>query len=248
MYLKTIHRKLYLLSKFHIEHSDYTITMALGWRSQYNRYKDFFLNVSTMYKQRADLRAFLEIILSLSTVVIFLIFALKPTALTIISLLKEIEGKKQTITSLDKKIRDLNTANDVFSQHQNSITAIETAVANQPQPDAILQQIERLAARNSVNVLGATVGQVTLVGTTTVKKTSSDLKPLPGSANSMPISMNISGPYANLLQFLKDFENLRIVTKIDSLTVNSSKTDSGQVIVAIVSGRVPFLQEPNAKN
>ena len=71
--------------------------MALGWRGQYYRYKDYFLNIVALYKQRRDLRAFLEVILSLSTVIIFVVFALKPTALTIISLYNEIKVKKDTL-------------------------------------------------------------------------------------------------------------------------------------------------------
>ena len=62
--------------------------MATGWRGQYIRYRGFFLNIVDLYKKRADLRAFLEVILSISTVTIFLLFALKPTMLTIVSFVK----------------------------------------------------------------------------------------------------------------------------------------------------------------
>lgn len=215
--------------------------MALGWRGQYNRYKDFFLNVANFYKQRTDLRIFLEIILSLSTVIIFLVFALKPTALTIISLLQEIKGKEETIVVLDKKLSDLNRASDVFADNQAAVADIETAVATSPHPDLIIQQVQGLAVKNSVDILGASIGQVIIIGTAPAKKSSSDVKPLPGGAKEMPISINIRGNYPNLITFLKDFENLRIVTKIDNIAITSSTTDSGQTIIAIISGRVPYL-------
>lgn len=215
--------------------------MSLGWRGQYSRYREFFLNVANFYKQRNDLRVFLEIILSLSTVVIFLVFALKPTALTIISLLKEISGKKETIIALNQKLSDLNRANGVFAQNQASIANIETAVATSPQPDLIVQQTEGLAIKNSVDILGVSIGQVTIIGTTPPKKSSSNVKPLPGNAKEMSISINIRGSYPNLIGFLKDFENLRIVTKIDTIAITSSVSDKGQIIVVIISGRVPYL-------
>ncbi len=215
--------------------------MALGWRGQYTRYREFFLNVATFYKQRADLRAFLEIILSLSTVIIFLMFALKPTVLTIISLVKEIDEKKATVAALDVKIRNLNTASNVFTQNQNSIPNINIAVGTTPQPNLILQQIEGLSVKNSVNILGASVGQVTIKGTVPPKKSSSDVKPLSGGAKEMPVSLSVRGDYANLLSFLSDLENLRSVIKIDTITINSSSTDTGQVIIAVIAGRVPYL-------
>lgn len=215
--------------------------MALGWKGQYYRYREFFLNISSFYKQRADLRAFLEIILSLSTIIIFLVFALKPTALTIISLLQEIKAKQATLTALNQKTKALDSAQAVFTQNQDAITAVDSAVGTEPQPDIYMQQIEGLANKDSVTLVGSSVGQVIILGTIPNKKTSSDLKPLPNNAQEMPISISIKGEYTNLLSFIADLENLRIVTKIDSVTINSTTSNTGQVIVAVVGGRVPFL-------
>ena len=39
--------------------------MALGWRKDYLRYRSYFLNIVSVYKQRRDLKAFLELILTL---------------------------------------------------------------------------------------------------------------------------------------------------------------------------------------
>ena len=215
--------------------------MALGWKGQYNRYREYFLNISNFYKQRADLRAFLEIILSLSTIVVFLLFALKPTVLTIISLLQEIKNKQTTVAALSQKIDNLQTAQDIFTQNQDSISNVNIAVGTAPQPDIIMQQVEGLANKDSVTILGASVAQVVIVGSVPTKKSSSDLKPLPSDANEMPISISVKGNYANLTSFVKDFENLRIVTKIDTLIISSTNGETGQIISVTITGRVPFL-------
>lgn len=217
--------------------------MALGWREQYNRYRGFFLNIVSLYKQRADLRAFTEVILSISTIVIFLLFALKPTALTIISLTKEINEKKQTVANLDQKISNLQKASTVYSQNQNLIQNVDTAVASNPRPDIISSQIAGLAAKDSVNVLGLSVGQLTLVGKPAANKKSKDLKPLPENAFEMPVSINIQGDYPSLITFISDLENLRIATKIDIVGIGSSETKGERVIVALISIRVPYLGE-----
>jgi Tfp pilus assembly protein PilO len=206
--------------------------MALGWRGQYLRYKDFFLNIAALYRQRADLRAFLEVILSIITVVIFLLFALKPTALTIIGLLQEIKEKQTTVVNLTQKISDLKTAHETFTKNQDAIEDIEISVSNLPKPDIIVQQIERIAIKNSVEILGVSIGQITLIGEP-LKNDSTD--------NNMPISINIKGSYSNLLSFMKDVENLKIATKIDGINMNSSETETGQVIVVVITGKIPFL-------
>lgn len=217
--------------------------MALGWRDQYNRYRGFFLNIVSLYKQRADLRAFTEVILSITTITVFLIFALKPTALTIIALAKEINEKKQTVIDLDKKISDLQKASTVYAQNQTSLSNIETAVSTDPHPDTVSSQIAALATKDSVRILGLSIGQVYLVGSGQIKNKSSDLKPLPGGALEMPISINITGNYQSLTAFIKDLENLRTVTKVDLVGIGSSENNGERVIVALISARIPYLQK-----
>jgi len=215
--------------------------MPSGWRGSYVRYREFFLNISDLYKKRADLRAFLEIILSLTTITIFLIFALKPTAVTIIDLLQQIKEKKSTLAVLTQKVNDLQTAGGLLQQNQSYIPDINSAVPDAPNPDTLSQQVMGLATKDSVEILGFSVNQITLIGSATTKSGSSAFKPLPGNAKEMPFSLSIKGGFSNLTGFIKDFENLRASTKIDSLGINSSITDKGLVIVTVISGRTPFL-------
>lgn len=221
--------------------------MALGWRGQYFRYKEFFLNVLAVYKKKQDLRMFLEVILSLSTVTIFLVFALKPTAVTIVNLLKEIREKEATVAKLDEKIKNLAIARNLYDQQSFDIPIIESSVPNNPSPDLFAGQVQGLANKNSVGVLGISVGETTLLGKAPVKKTSSsnDLKPLPSPAKEMSVSISVNGSFPNLISFIRDLENSRRPIKIDILGINSAATDNGVTITMIISGRIPFLGEEN---
>lgn len=215
--------------------------MQTGWREQYYRYKGFFLDMVALYNRRRDIRAFLEVILSLATIIIFIAFALRPTALTIISLYNQIQEKQKTLNSLTQKIRDLQTANAVFNQNQNFISDIDNAIFTNPEPDTVSEQILGLASKDGVSVLGISVGQVAFVGKSIVQRTTSDVQPLPNNTLSMPLSISTRGAYSNTLTFIKDVENLRIPIKIDSLSINSSQTQSGNAIVGVITARVPFI-------
>lgn len=215
--------------------------MATSWRESYRRYTQFFLNIVNLYKKRADLRAFLEVILSISTVTIFLLFALKPTVITIIGLVQEIQEKKAMVDTLNKKIGDLQTASTVFAQNKSAVDDVENAVPTAAAPAEVAKQIQGLATRDSVSIQGISVGQLTLIGQDTARKRRSDNKPLPENAKEMTFNISAIGPYSQLLSFVKDFGNLRLISKIDTLGVNSSKTESGQIIVAVLSGRFPFI-------
>ena len=77
--------------------------MEKGWKRDYSRYKEFFLNIWRVYNTKPSLKIYLELILSLSTVAVFAVFAIKPTVLTIIELNKEISSKEETISKLLKR-------------------------------------------------------------------------------------------------------------------------------------------------
>ncbi len=215
--------------------------MATGWKSSYFRYKEFYLNIAALYKKRADLRAFLEIVLSIIVVIIFSLFAIKPTALTIINLVKQIKAEKQTIADLNQKIDALTKAGSLLSQNSTKLKDIGIAVSSAPSPDIFAKQIQGLSSKDGVNLSGLSINEVVLIGTPKISRSSKDLKPLPEKANEMEFSIRINGSYTNINSFLKDLENLMVVNTIDTFTINSSVNDSGRIIMAIISGRVPYL-------
>ncbi len=198
------------------------------------------MHLLAIYKQRSDLKAFLEIILSLSTLIVFIVFALKPTALTMVTLNKEIKEKKDTLNALNQKINDLQTANNVFIENQSVIPDIDAAIATNPKPDTLSKQILGIAQKDSVNLVGISVGQVPILGASSQPKDlPTELTPLPAGAESMSVSVSAKGSYSDLITFLRDLENLRIPIKVDLLTLSSSQTDSA--ITELITGRVPYL-------
>lgn len=215
--------------------------MALGWRDQYTRYREFYLNILNLYKQKADLRAFLEIILSLTTVTIFTLFAIKPTVITIIGLVREIEEKKTTLAALEQKVQSLEAAGNLYVQNQDVVPIVDSAISTLPSPDLISKQLLGLSGKYNVEIMGISVGQVTIIGTGAEKKGKSDFKPLPGNANEMAFSVSIRGDYPSIISFLRGLENLRLATKADLVSINSANTEEGRVIVAVINGRIPFL-------
>ena len=215
--------------------------MALGWRGQYYRYREFFLNIVDLYKKRQDLRMFTEVILSLSTIIIFSVFALRPTILTIVNLYQEIQAKKKTITQLDQKILALEKAQEIYAQESSFLPVVESSIPEKPEPESFTRLIRDIASKDNVNILGVSAGQVALKGNETQKAKLSDLKPVSSKAKEMTISISAAGDFANLNSFINDLDNLRRPIKIDVLGINSSLTDKGCVIVAVVNGRIPFL-------
>lgn len=217
--------------------------MALGWRKEYLRYQSYFLNISDFYKKREDLRIFLEIILSLVAISFFGLFALRPTFLTIAQLIKDIKNKEETLVKMDLKIGNLQTAQKVLEEEAGKISILESSIPIVPQPDIFVRQIEGLASKNSVKIMGISVNGIVIKGNQTpnTDQKSSEVSPLPDGANGMGFSLSATGNYQNLISFIGNFQFLKIPVKIDILGINISKTEGGNILSLIITGRVPYL-------
>ena len=207
--------------------------MAQGWRKDYLRYKGFFLDILAIYNSRPNLKAYLELILSLGTIVIFSIYAIKPTVLTIVELNSEIKSKENTVLLLTQKISNLKIASNLLQKESQNLEIIDNAVPTGANVEQLVKQIEKIALDNSVAIRNFSSANIFLKGNSD-KKVESEL----------PVSFSITGNYQNLFQFLQTIENLRRPFRIDSFVFNSNITaDNEKFIVLTISGNVPYEYE-----
>lgn len=215
--------------------------MGPTWRRQYLRYKSFFLNVVEHYKARKDVRAYLEILLSLATISIFAIFALRPTLITIAELIGQIESKKETVAVMDEKINNLIKAQTLYDLERRRVQLIETAIPRNPTPEGLVRQLEAVAGKNAANTLSMSMGETVLFGQEKPKQ-EQGLEPLPGESGELSLSVSTTSDYGSLTNYLSDLENLRRPIKIDKLSFTSSETETGRILVLLVSGRVSYFR------
>ena len=208
--------------------------MNNGWKKDYLRYKDFFLSVANVYKTKPNLKIYLELILSLSTILVFSLFAIKPTILTIIELNKEIKAKQETSLNLKQKIKNLQTANNLMQSELENIMYIHQAIPDNATPETLIKQIENLAKENSLQILGFSTSDVTLLGKDAENKK---------VQNELPFTFSARGTYQNIFLFLTTLENLRRPIKFDSFIINSNISEEGKVLVFTITGSVPYLHE-----
>lgn len=208
--------------------------MNNGWKKNYLRYKDFFLSVANVYKTKPNLKIYLELILSLSAVLIFSLLAIKPTVLTIIELNKEIKAKQETSLNLKQKIKNLQTANNLMQNELENIMYIHQAIPDNAAPETVIKQVENVAQENSLQILGFSTSEVTLLGKDAENKK---------IQNELPFTFSARGTYQNIFSFLTTLENLRRPIKFDSFIINSNISEEGKVLVLTITGSVPYLHE-----
>ncbi|MEK7472586.1 MAG: type 4a pilus biogenesis protein PilO [Patescibacteria group bacterium] len=207
--------------------------MAQGWRKDYLRYKGFFLDILAIYNSKPNLKAYLELILSLGTIIIFSIYAIKPTILTIVELNNEIKSKENTVSLLTQKISNLKIASNILQKESQNLELIDSAIPTGANVEQLVKQIEKIAFDSSVVIRNFSSANIFLKG-------SSDKK----VENELPVSFSVTGNYQNLFLFLQTIENLRRPFRIDSFVFNSNITaDNEKFIVLTISGNVPYEYE-----
>lgn len=209
------------------------------WREQYGRYRKYLTNFVSLYKRRNDIKMFMELLLSLTSIALFSLFAIKPTFLTVAQLIRDIKAKNQTIDQLDQKIQSLSQAQSILVQNKSLIDLLNSAVPTSPNADFYLRQIEGVAKKDGVNVLGVSTGEAAIQGAPDTKT-----EDFTEGAQGLGVSVSVTGNYESLQNFLADIENLLRPIQIDSTAVSSTsqEIETTTKIVLVITGRIPYLK------
>lgn len=216
--------------------------MRPSWRESYQRYRRLFLKFLAQYKEREDVKMFLEILLSLATISIFSILALKPTAITIAQLLKEIEAKKEIVTRMDEKIEKLTRAQELYDREISRIKLLQSSIPENPSPIALVRQLEGLSFKHGTAILSSSLSEVDLSANKKVQQ--QQIKGVQTTSQStegeLPFSISITATYSPLFNYLSDIEKMRRPIKLNSLTINSAENE--EELILVVGGKAPYLE------
>ncbi len=219
--------------------------MNPGWRANYLRYRSYFLNVAGRYKERADIKAYIEMLLSLATISVFAVFALRPTILTIADLIKEIDTKRITIEKMQDKIDNLEGAQTLYDRERSKINVLLATIPDKPNPEVFARQIEGLSQKYSLNILEISAGEAVILGTGTVKD-EKGLDPLPEGSSGLSVSMGGTtglDRFGAILGLITDFEKLRRPAKIDSIQIKTSASkEESKFLEIYIKARLPYYR------
>ncbi len=194
--------------------------MHPGWKKNYIRYKSIFLSVTGNYNKRPDVKAYLELLLSLITICVLAIFALRPTLLTISKLYKEIESKKNTLSKLTAKIEQIENAKDNYNDKEQSINVIYEAIPKNILADNFSGSINAVEENTNIQII--TVDPFSMTENDPAKNNDSN-----------EFSISADGDYQNLIGLMSRIENLRRLSEINNITLASTVNINGEKIIRL---------------
>jgi len=135
--------------------------MALDWQTEYHRYRRYFFNVGNLYKKK-KVRVYTEIVLSLSTITFFIIFAIRPTLVTIAGLVKTTKDQRLVNQKLEEKVQILGPAQQKYLLLEPELELVDQALPKTPQFSLLIKQLEALSQASNVNLQSVQFKQVVL--------------------------------------------------------------------------------------
>lgn len=193
-------------------------------------YRRYIATMTSAYYNRTDIRMFVEMLLTLIAIIVFTLFAIRPTLTTIGGLTSEISNKKETIQILDTKIEAITKAQEVLGAEQARIETLMQAVPTQATPTSFLAQIEKIVAKNEVRMVSANMKNIPLLE-----------NPI-GEAQSIEYLISLEGDLPAILNAKNDIERMRRPSRFSTIGLATRETDDGSLtIVLSFSGNLPYL-------
>jgi hypothetical protein len=217
--------------------------MNIGWKERYASTKNLLTKTIQVYNQKPDLKAYLELFLSLATIVIFGLFAIRPTLINIGKLLTEIKAKEDVVNTMNQKIENLKIAQEIYNQDKYQVDVAKLAILDEPSPQTFIRQIEAASQNNSVSLTGLSISGVDLLGVTNAQLPSETTRSL-ADENILTFSVTATGDFNPLISFLKELENLRRPIKLNEVILGKVNSAQGESVLqlSLTKLTLPYLK------
>lgn len=167
-----------------------------------------FLNRQQSNRQFSRL---LEISFTLVVVTFFVIFAIRPSVVTIAALFGEVKAKQEFSTLMRSQISKIVEAQDIYAQIQSRSSSIDKALGLSPNFVYSKNQILWLASTSQVNI--ESIGFVPPPKINDPKQLNNPLK-------SVSARFNFVGNYESTLNFLSQLVQLKKVGQISRFSIS----------------------------
>lgn len=168
-------------------------------------------------------RAVGYLVFTLFVVGLLLIGAIRPTVLTVINLLSEIEEKKAIVQKLDNKIEALNSLRSEYNQSVNTtIDKLSLVFPSRGDFSLFLANIEKVAESQGFELINISFENYTAPESLT-NLTQEEITVL----EPWSVIINVRGQQANLIKLLKAVESLPMYPEIESVSFSNKVDDEG---------------------
>lgn len=212
--------------------------MALDYKSSLSRYRRYLKVVS----EKPLWKASLFTILSLALIIVMVVFALRPTLVTIASLGGQIKQQQQVADKLRAKIATVQVAGEQLDQAKTREHLLATGLPILPEWEDWADRVTAMASESGVQIVYMTFGEMPVAGkmVTEVKTTIGTQEPvtLPEGVAGISFSITVKGEYLQVKQLAAEIEALRRLAILSNIQVDRESDGS---LVSVISGAISYF-------
>jgi len=185
-------------------------------------------------------RVSFELLISISVIVFFAVFAIRPTLLTMSDLIKEIEDKRKLDQAFNQKIAALSSAQNEYLTLQDRVTVLDEAIPSRPNLVESIKILERIASDHNLPITAISVSNIPEepVELFVFEKT---------KRQNLIVSLTVSGDYLTIRQFVEDLKNTRRLFVIEAITFSTGDELGKRTLKASLSMNLPYFGIPKAE-
>lgn len=180
-------------------------------------------------------KAYIFVAITVVVAIALVIFAIRPTILTITRINKEIKEKERIDTALTQKIETLTELDKQYTQSKGSFSGLSLIYPADANFSLLLANIESIVSRNGYSL--GSVGFDKYDKNDNYKISAKYLVP-------WSLRVTVKGRVSNIVNLLKDFEGMPMYPVVESLSY-SSQTDKDGLMSFGINMRIYHIEGSN---
>lgn len=177
-----------------------------------------------MLYQKPEIKASLEVLISVFAVTALIFFAIRPTITNVFQLQKKIDDLESINTKADKKTNQLYAANKSLKDISNDLGLFLGAVPDEISFWDMAKRVEVLADQDNVKIDQLRLPGNIVSGSDAIAKINREkikdmIKVNINGVTPIEISVSVSGTQSNLFNFIKDIESMDRLAKINTMMI-----------------------------
>jgi len=184
----------------------------------------------------------LELFFTVSAVIVFALFAIRPTMQTMGKLIKELDDKKMLNQKLAQKVAALSTAQSQFGTIMERVSILDQAIPLSPKFEQALLIIEKVASESQLTIINLQAKEVPKEPDPTVYIPFNQT-----SRTTRPIVLTVTGDYPAIRQLIENLQSQRRALIVDTVVFSITEQRGRKVLQATITVNVPFYSPDQAK-
>lgn len=203
-------------------------------RSDKTKQQSYLIKLRLFYKKPL-VQASTNLVFTLLVICFFVLFAIRPTLVTIVGLQKKLEESQEVDQKLTAKIRSLEAAQKAYGKIIDNLYLVEAALPQKTEFKSLALRINFLAFQHNLILDSAGFAGFDLVGGSQSLSSAQN-------KNSYKFNLTLNGSFANVKSFLTDLENIDRLIKINRVSFKNQSSQAGESQMQVeVAGEAYWL-------